>query len=243
MSLSSSCNFTGKVPSDIAVTNANLGKSLRVSRADICDLATIANEVVTNSTITNLTVNTITLVDNSYQTAVLAAPFVHPMVPSTATYNPSGNSVNPPNVPNSTKVPLTASLGAGTSLSFSGNDVVVQQAGAYTISYNVIYQTFSGGVPNPNLGAPGPLNNTLPIVNGTVQCFIAVNNNLISSALNAFSSFNAQLLQLPFTAGSVTLVLNAGDIISLYSYAMRNLAGADSNVTIGDANMNVVAST
>lgn len=232
----SSCSFTGKVPSDLAVTNANLGRSLRVSRADICDLATITNEVVVNSSITNLTVNNITLVDNSYQTGILVGTFTHDMVPSVASYNPT----TPGNV---TKVPLTASLGAGTSLSFSGNDVVVLQTGAYTISYNAIYHTWTGAGVLNNLGAPGNLNNLPPAVQGTVQCFIAVNNNLISSALNAFSSFNAQLLNLPFTAGSVTLVLNAGDIISLFSYAMRNGLGVVSNVTIGDANMNVVAST
>jgi len=242
MSYFSECNFNGKVASDMAVTNANLGQSLRVSRADICD-EIVENSVINNLSVNNFTVNTINIIDNSYQTGQLTAPFTHDMAASgMAGYNPGIPLLPAPQVPNATKVPLTASLGAGTSLSFAGNDVIVQQTGVYTISYNVIYQTFNAGVLNP-LGAPGVLNNPPPTVNGTVQCFIAINDNLTPSALNAFSSFNAQLIQLPFTAGSVTLVLNAGDIISLYSYAMRNVVGTVSNVTIGDANMTVVAST
>lgn len=232
MSLFSSCNFNGKVSSDIAVTNANLGRNLRVTRADICE-EEVENSVINNLTVNNITTNTINVIDNSYQTGVLVGTFQHPMIASVATYNSSLAS----------KIPLTAGGGAGTSLIFSGNDVVVQQTGVYTISYNLIYNTWGAGPTLNPLGAPGNLSNSVPAVQGRVQSFIAINNNLTTSALNAFSSFNAQLQNLPFTSGSVTLVLNAGDIISLYSYGIRNSAGVNDTVTAADGNLTVVAST
>ena len=58
MSVSQACNFLGQVPRDARATNVDIGQSLRVNKASICDLES------TDAVIQNLTVTNIDIINN-----------------------------------------------------------------------------------------------------------------------------------------------------------------------------------
>ena len=190
-------------------------------------------------TVDNLLVQNTLVTPSSFISLRSIGPFPGPSVVDVS----DTTITNQINFLNSIKLgPLTTTNSVGNNLTQVGNDVQVLKDGVYNIYYRVFYRNYV----NDGSLVPGKLGNYSVVITTQAAPMIGIVGVIINDTYNdtfdeihAISQQAYQFVGNPFFSNHTTLYLQAGDLISLYSYFYQLSPGVNSNPTVEFVELNV----